>query len=85
MEEKANKVKTFWAGYYDAALASGLPEKTAERYVNWAQKFAISIKGRKLISRSVKHIGGFLKGLEVQKGIEAWQVDQARNEWGRNK
>jgi hypothetical protein len=27
---------------------------------------------------SVKGIGGFLKVLEVQKGIEPWQVDQAR-------
>jgi hypothetical protein len=23
-------------------------------------------------------MGGFLKGIEVQKGIEPWQVDQAR-------
>ena len=78
MEEKPDKVNTFWVADYDAALASGLPEKTAEWYVNWAQKFAISIKGKKLRSRSVKDMGGFLKGLEVQKGIEPWQVDQAR-------
>jgi len=78
MEEKSNKVNTFWAAYYDAAIASGIPEKTAEWHVNWAQKFAISIKGKKLRSRSVKDICDFLKGLEVQKGIEPWQVDQAR-------
>ena len=36
------------------------------------------MKGRKLRSSSVKDMGGFLKGLEVQKGIEPWQVDQAR-------
>ncbi len=53
MEEKPNKVKTFWAAYYDAAVASGIPEKTAEWYVNWAQKFAISIKSKKLGSRSL--------------------------------
>jgi len=29
MEEKPNKVNTFRAAYYDATLASGLPEKTA--------------------------------------------------------
>ena len=46
MEQKLNKVNTFWAAYYDAAAASGVPEKTAECYVNWAQKFAISIKGK---------------------------------------
>ena len=45
MEEKAYKVNIFWAAYYDAAVASGLPEKTAKWYMNWAQKFAISIKG----------------------------------------
>jgi hypothetical protein len=78
MEEKPNKVNTFWAAYYDAAVASGLPEKAAKCYVNWAQKFAISIKGKKLRSPSVKDTGGFLKGIEVQKGIEPWQVDQAR-------
>ncbi len=61
MEERPNKVKTFWAAYYDAALASGLPEKTAEWYVNWAQKCAISIKGKRLRSRSVKDIGGLAK------------------------
>ena len=48
MEEKANKVNTFWAAYYDAALASGLPEKTAEWYVNWAQELAILIKAKNL-------------------------------------
>jgi hypothetical protein len=53
MEQTSNKVNTFWAAYYDAAVAFGIPEKTAERYVNWAQKFAISIKGKKLGSRSV--------------------------------
>jgi len=34
MEEKPYKVNTFWGAYYDAALASGLPEKTGEWYVN---------------------------------------------------
>jgi len=29
MEEKPNKVNAFWAAYYDAALAFGLPEKAA--------------------------------------------------------
>jgi hypothetical protein len=38
VEEKPNKVNIFWAAYYDAAIASGLPEKTAEGYVNWPQK-----------------------------------------------
>jgi len=34
MEEKPNKVNTFWAAYYDAVLGSGLPEKSAQWYVN---------------------------------------------------
>jgi len=79
MEEKPNKVNTFWAAYYDAALASGLPEKTAEWYVNWAQKFAISIKGKKLRSRSIKDRGGFLKGLEVQKCESGSALDMGQN------
>lgn len=78
MEQKSDKINTFWAAYYDAAAASGIPEKTAEWYVNWAQKFAISVKRRKLRSRGVNDIGGFLNGLEAQKGIEPRQVDQAR-------
>jgi len=46
MEEKPNNVNTFLAAYYDAAVASGIAKKTAECYVNWAQKFTISIKGK---------------------------------------
>jgi hypothetical protein len=78
MEEKLDKVNAFWAAYYDAVLGSGLPKKAVEWYVNWAQEFAASMKGKKLRSRSGKDIGHFLKGLVVQKGIEPWEVDQAR-------
>ncbi len=44
MDQNANKVNKFWTGYYEAVVESGIPEKTAEWYVNWAQKFAVSVK-----------------------------------------
>ena len=40
MDRKSNNVNTFWLSYRDAVMASGMPEKTAEWYVRWAQKFA---------------------------------------------
>jgi len=43
MERKPNNVNKFWLSYHDALIASGIPEKTAERYVHWAQKFAVSM------------------------------------------
>ncbi|MDP2644593.1 MAG: hypothetical protein Q8P24_06610 [Desulfobacterales bacterium] len=36
------------------------------------------LRGKKLRSHSVNDMGGFLNSLEAQKGIEPWQVDQAR-------
>lgn len=59
MYQKPNKVNNFWAAYYDAAVSSDIPEKTAEWYVNWAQRFALSMKGKKLESRSSLTCGVF--------------------------
>jgi len=78
MDQNANKVNKFWKGYYEAVVESGIPEKTAEWYANWAQKFAVSIKGTPLRSRAPEDVYSFLTDLETQKGFEAWQVDQAR-------
>jgi len=65
MEQKSNRVNTSWLThlltYFEAAVASGIPEKTAEWYVNGSQRLAISIKGKTLGCRSVNDIGGFMK------------------------
>ena len=52
MDQKPNNVNKFWLSYRDAVVSSGIAEKTAEWYVHCAQKFAVSIKGKGLRSRS---------------------------------
>ena len=64
MDQNANKVNKFWKGYYEAVVESGIPEKTAEWYANWAQKFAVSIKGTPLRSRAPEDVYSFLADLE---------------------
>jgi hypothetical protein len=44
VERKPCNVNRFWLLYHDAVIASGAPEKTAEWYVHWAQKYAVSIR-----------------------------------------
>ena len=41
----ADNVKNFWGSYKSAVIASGVPEKNAEWFVRWAQKFSRVIKG----------------------------------------
>ena len=77
MDQKPNNVNKFWLSYRDAVVSSEIAEKTAEWYVHWAQKFAVSIKGKGLRSRSSKDVHSFLNQLERQDGIEQWQVEQA--------
>ncbi len=60
MKQIANKVNKFWIDYYEAVVESGIPEKTAEWYASWAQKFAIAIKGKPLRSRSFEDVYSFL-------------------------
>jgi len=79
MDKKPNNVNTFWLSYRDAVVSSAIPEKTAEWYVHWAQKFAVSIKGKGLRLRSSKDVHSFLNQLKRQDGIEPWQVEQARD------
>jgi len=77
MDRRPNNVNKFWLSYRGAVIASGIPEKTAEWYVHRAQKFAVSIKGKALRSRSSKDVHSFLNQLERQDNIEQWQVKQA--------
>ena len=68
IDQKPKNVNKFWMLYHDAVIGSGILEKTAEWYMNWAQGFGLSMKGKKLRSRS-KDINTFLSCLEVQKGL----------------
>jgi integron integrase len=73
----SNKVKKFWDSYRQAAIASGVPAKTAELFVKWSEKFAVATKGKQLRQRSTADIRKFLFELSIQRGIQTWQVHQA--------
>ena len=73
----SNKVNKFWDSYRQAAVASGVPAKNAERYVKWAEKFAVATKGKPIRERSVADIRKFLFELSIQRSIHPWQVHQA--------
>jgi len=79
MNDKSNDVKGFWDSYCQVVVESGVPEKNAEWYVRWGQKFAESIKGKALRQRSVSEIEQFLVELSRQCGVEFWQVRQAED------
>ena len=73
----SNNVNKFWDSYRQAAIASGVPAKNAERYVKWAEKFAVATKGKPIRERSVADIRKFLFELSIQRSIHPWQVHQA--------
>ena len=75
----AANVKNFWASYRSAVIASGVPEKNAEWFVRWAQKFSDSIKGKSLQERSAADIRQFLMEFSMQDAIQPWQVQQAED------
>jgi len=58
---------------------SGVAETMAIWYVNWAQKYAGSLKGKSMRSRSTGDVRRFLDSLEKQENIEPWQVKQSRD------
>ena len=72
------KISDFWQKYRQKVIASGVPERFAEWYVRWAQKFAVSMKGKPLRQRTWKDVEEFLRSMKGQKGVEPWQVDQAK-------
>ncbi len=75
----AENVKNFWASYRSAVIASGVPEKNAEWFVRWAQKFSRSIKDKSLQEISEADIRGFLTEFSMQNGIQPWQIEQAED------
>jgi hypothetical protein len=56
----ADNVKNFWGSYRSAVIASGVPEKDADWFVRWTQKFSRSITGESLQERSAADIRRFL-------------------------
>ena len=78
MEIKARNLNKFWEQYRQAVVDSGIAPRFAEWYVRWAKKFAAFLKNKPLKERSDKDIQYFLSTLKNQKGIEKWQVKQAR-------
>lgn len=79
MNQKTNNVNTFWSNFRNTVIRSGIDSPYADKYVKWAEQFAVSIKGRSLRQRTPKDIQQFLAKLKNRKGILAWQVEQARD------
>ena len=75
----AANVKNFWGSFRKAGIASGVPEKNAEWYVRWAQKFSDFKKDKPLKKRSADDIRQFLLELGIQDRIQPWQVQQAED------
>jgi integron integrase len=79
MAKKSNNVNEFWDSYRNMLISAGIPETNAEWYVRWAKDFALSFKGKPLRARSVDDVQGFLGRLGNKKGLQPWQVKQARD------
>ena len=60
-------------------VAEGVPEATADWYLRWARRFAVSIKGKPIRSRSSEDVNNFLNSLKGQDGVEPWQIKQAKD------
>jgi len=52
MTQKSENINKFWKKFHKAVLDFGVAEYVAISYVNWAQKFATSFRGKPLRSRS---------------------------------
>jgi hypothetical protein len=78
MENNKSEVNKFWIKFHDLVIENGIPEKHADWYVRWGQKFALSIKGKPLYRRTLDDVKAFLSNLQNQENIKPWQVQQAR-------
>ena len=59
MAQKYNNVKGFWSTLDDAVVASGIQKSAEEWWVRKARKFALSIKGTPLRSRTFENVRDF--------------------------
>ena len=60
MDKNNYDVNKFWVKYREAVTENGIGEKYADYYVKWAQKFALSIKGKLLTKRSLDDIKRYI-------------------------
>jgi integron integrase len=70
------QIDDFWKKYLDAVLAHSVSKTTAEWYVKWAQRFALSSPGP-LRSRTAEQITAFLQGVADRPNLKEWHVAQA--------
>jgi integron integrase len=78
MDKNNNDVNRFWDKYREVVIKNGVSEKYADYYVKWAQKFALSIKGKPLNKRSLDDIKQFISKVKNYKNVQEWKVKQAR-------
>jgi hypothetical protein len=75
MVEDIKRVKDFWQEYRAALIRQGVPPARAEWFVRWAQRFARTVPGVPLRTRTEAHVRAFLSDLEGQAHVEPWQVE----------
>lgn len=78
MNRQAKHVKQLWPGYRAAILHQGMPHARAAWLVRWAQRFARTLPGVPLRSRTAAHVQAFLSTFAQPANIEPWQVEQGQ-------
>ena len=76
MDKNSNDVNKFWVKYRDVVIENGITDKYADYYVKWAQKFALSIKGKPLIKRSLDDIKRFIDKVKNEKNVQEWLIKE---------
>lgn len=75
--KKPFEKKDFWKNFHACVLEHGVPEDKAEWYVRWGRKFARSVRGVPLRSRTTVHVKAFLTQLGNEPNLGEWQIEQA--------
>ena len=78
MTECNRHVNAFWTEFSTVLREKGVDEHRIRFHVEWARRFASSLKGVPLRDRSLADIRRFVSDLRCS-GVEEWQVNQARS------
>jgi len=78
MKNNNDSVNRFWDNFRNVVIEQGVDQKYADLYVEWGEKFALSIKGKTLRERNLDDIKGFISKIKNQKNVQEWKVKQAR-------
>ncbi len=78
MSKSDSHVNGFWTKFGSVLSEGGIDEEHAKFYLQWAEKFAVWLKGVPLRDRSCDDVRSFIADLRAS-GIEDWRVDQARD------